>query len=201
MAKLKEMKHNETIVLPAARDSLKLRVREHSESEQKISPPSMNVCISTLLQFTQIFSDTLRTFVSIYCEVLNVTVSGGCRFVVVPLTYRIRNERKYRHVQASQICSFSNLVLFGYIQMTSTTKTRSVRKLSVSEFSVQTSPMSDDTCFHPVRAAHIVNFVKGCTHFHACTRLDYEHFFFQSIISLDGESSRRTLGKLDLALG
>ncbi|KAF3428381.1 hypothetical protein E2986_08590 [Frieseomelitta varia] len=31
MAKLKEMKHNDTIVLPAARDSLKLRVREYSE--------------------------------------------------------------------------------------------------------------------------------------------------------------------------
>ncbi|XP_043507524.1 fasciclin-1-like isoform X2 [Frieseomelitta varia] len=34
MAKLKEMKHNDTIVLPAARDSLKLRVREYSESYQ-----------------------------------------------------------------------------------------------------------------------------------------------------------------------
>ncbi|XP_017877413.1 fasciclin-1 isoform X3 [Ceratina calcarata] len=33
MAKLKEMKHNETIVLPAARDSLKLRVREQSEND------------------------------------------------------------------------------------------------------------------------------------------------------------------------
>ncbi|CAK9832590.1 FAS1 [Anthophora retusa] len=34
MAKLKEMKPNDTIVLPAARDSLKLRVREYSESYQ-----------------------------------------------------------------------------------------------------------------------------------------------------------------------
>ncbi|OAD54579.1 Fasciclin-1 [Eufriesea mexicana] len=34
MAKLKEMKHNDTIILPAARDSLKLRVREYSESYQ-----------------------------------------------------------------------------------------------------------------------------------------------------------------------
>lgn len=33
MAKLKEMKHNDTIVLPAARDSLKLRIREYSESK------------------------------------------------------------------------------------------------------------------------------------------------------------------------
>ena len=34
MAKLREMKHNETFVLPAARDSLKLRVREAGESYQ-----------------------------------------------------------------------------------------------------------------------------------------------------------------------
>lgn len=34
MAKLKEMKHNDTIVLPAARDSLKLRIREYSEIYQ-----------------------------------------------------------------------------------------------------------------------------------------------------------------------
>ncbi|CAK9816421.1 FAS1 [Anthophora plagiata] len=34
MAKLKEMKPNDTIVLPAARDSLKLRVREYSENEK-----------------------------------------------------------------------------------------------------------------------------------------------------------------------
>ncbi|XP_015431057.1 PREDICTED: fasciclin-1 [Dufourea novaeangliae] len=34
MAKLKEMKHNGTIILPAARDSLKLRVREHSENDK-----------------------------------------------------------------------------------------------------------------------------------------------------------------------
>ncbi|XP_076682285.1 fasciclin 1 Fas1 domain-containing isoform X3 [Andrena cerasifolii] len=34
MAKLKEMKHNDTIVLTAVRDSLKLRVREYSESYQ-----------------------------------------------------------------------------------------------------------------------------------------------------------------------
>ncbi|XP_031368995.1 fasciclin-1 isoform X4 [Apis dorsata] len=34
MAKLKEMKHNDTIVLPAARDSLKLRIREHSENDK-----------------------------------------------------------------------------------------------------------------------------------------------------------------------
>ncbi|XP_076395947.1 fasciclin 1 Fas1 domain-containing isoform X1 [Megachile rotundata] len=32
MAKLKEMAHNDTIILPAARDSLKLRIREHPES-------------------------------------------------------------------------------------------------------------------------------------------------------------------------
>ncbi|XP_017761182.1 PREDICTED: fasciclin-1 [Eufriesea mexicana] len=34
MAKLKEMKHNDTIILPAARDSLKLRVREYSENDK-----------------------------------------------------------------------------------------------------------------------------------------------------------------------
>ncbi|XP_026298430.1 fasciclin-1 isoform X3 [Apis mellifera] len=34
MAKLKEMKHNDTIVLPAARDSLKLRIREYSENDK-----------------------------------------------------------------------------------------------------------------------------------------------------------------------
>ncbi|XP_017796354.1 PREDICTED: fasciclin-1-like, partial [Habropoda laboriosa] len=34
MAKLKEMKPNDTIVLPAARDSLKLRIREYSENEK-----------------------------------------------------------------------------------------------------------------------------------------------------------------------
>ncbi|XP_043590213.1 fasciclin-1 isoform X3 [Bombus pyrosoma] len=33
MAKLREMKHNETFVLPAARDSLKLRVREAGEND------------------------------------------------------------------------------------------------------------------------------------------------------------------------
>ncbi|XP_076395949.1 fasciclin 1 Fas1 domain-containing isoform X3 [Megachile rotundata] len=34
MAKLKEMAHNDTIILPAARDSLKLRIREHPENYQ-----------------------------------------------------------------------------------------------------------------------------------------------------------------------
>ncbi|XP_046142475.1 fasciclin-1 isoform X3 [Osmia bicornis bicornis] len=34
MAKLKEMKHNDTIILPAARDSLKLRIRDYGENDK-----------------------------------------------------------------------------------------------------------------------------------------------------------------------
>nr|XP_031840103.1 fasciclin-1 isoform X3 [Nomia melanderi] len=34
MAKLKEMKHNETIILPSVRDTLKLRVRENNENDK-----------------------------------------------------------------------------------------------------------------------------------------------------------------------
>ncbi|XP_076766387.1 fasciclin 1 Fas1 domain-containing isoform X2 [Xylocopa sonorina] len=88
MAKLKEMKRNDTIVLPAARDSLKLRFREQGENdkydENAIRPETFDYQIEWEGNWIRVFrpdvectNGIIHVMDAVFMKDSDVTVTGG----------------------------------------------------------------------------------------------------------------------------